>query len=142
MLDKFSINVFVNVHKNYSYPTTTYESILIQMHVFLVLFSLQFVVFTMKYFKQKLIKIFFSSRHSYILVKTLTCIYRRIAGIFVYVIVCFFSKIHPACHNDVKFLKWTVITFKRITPVDAIQLWKIEKPVDGLSYIRWKIDEF
>ena len=60
MLDELSINVFVNMHKNYSYPTTMYESILIQMHVFLVLFSLQCVVFTMKIFKAKIDKnIFF-----------------------------------------------------------------------------------
>ena len=50
------------MNMNHSYATTMYESILAQMCVFLVLFTI-FLLFTMNIFKPKLQKIFFDQKY-------------------------------------------------------------------------------
>ena len=50
------------MNMNFSYPTTMYESILVQIYVFLVLFTI-FAFYHEKLFKQKLQKIFFYQKY-------------------------------------------------------------------------------
>ena len=60
------------MNMNYSYPTTMYESILAEMNVFLIFFTL-FAFYHENDFKQKLQK-YFSTRIVYIQVKILSYI--------------------------------------------------------------------
>ena len=53
------------MNMNFSYPTTMYQSILAQMYVFLVLFTI-FAFYHEKYFKQKLQKIFFYQKYKHL----------------------------------------------------------------------------
>ena len=53
------------MNMNYSYLTTMYESILAQMYVFLVLFTI-FDFYHENNFKQKLQKIFFNHKYVYL----------------------------------------------------------------------------
>ena len=58
------------MNMSYSYPTTMYESILVQIYVFLVLFTI-FAFYNEKLFKPKLQKIFFYQKYVHLSENTL-----------------------------------------------------------------------
>ena len=64
------------MNMNYSYPTTMYESILAQMYVFLVLFTI-FAFYHEQFLKPKLPKKYFSTRNMYLWAKILSHIVVR-----------------------------------------------------------------
>ena len=62
------------MNMNYSYPTTMYESILAQMYVFLVLFTI------FAFYHEKLRKIFFYQKYVHLDENTLIHCSQRILG--------------------------------------------------------------
>ena len=89
------------MNMNYSYQVSMYESILAQMCVFLVLFTI-FAFYHEKFLKPKL-QIYFSTRNMYIWAKNtlIHCSHRTVAHVHVNV----FFKIHQACHSDANGIK-------------------------------------
>ena len=71
------------MNMNYSYPTTMYESILAQIYVFLVLFTI-FAFYNEKLFKPKLSKIFFYQKYIHLGENTLIhCSQRTVVRVHV-----------------------------------------------------------
>ena len=90
------------MNMNYSYPTTMYESILAQMCVLLVLFTI-FAFYRENLFLPKLQKLFFYKQYVHLGEHSLIhCSQRTVVHIHVNV---FFFKIHPACHSDANGIK-------------------------------------
>ena len=83
------------MNKTYSYPTTKYDSILVQMKIFLVLI-LQCLLLTLK---KRLSKIEENKYQIYVHLDENAFIHCcHVTVVHVYVNV--FSKIHPACYSD------------------------------------------
>ena len=71
------------MNMNYSYPTTMYESILAQIYVFLVLFTI-FAFYNENLFKTKLQKIFFYQKYVHLGKNTLIhCSQRTVVHVHV-----------------------------------------------------------
>ena len=89
------------MNMNCSYPITMHESILAQMFVLLVLFTI-FAFYCDNCFKPKLPKIFFYRKYVHLGENTLIHCGKRTV---IHVHVNVFFKIHPACHSDASGIK-------------------------------------
>ena len=89
------------IYMNNNYPTTIYRSILTQIYIFLVLFTI-FHFDHEKFISKNCNYIFLYQKFVHLGGNTIYC--SRIIVVHVHATV-FFSKVHPSCHNIANGIK-------------------------------------